>query len=132
MKKYGVLTEEHLSYLIDQNTLKEMIGMNLDERVGTFNKRYEGVKITREDLFRIYRKLDIRRKVIMFDTLKSPKHQFRINKFLETVKQKVRDAPGGRENIVYIDEVTFTRRTYPTHAYSSPGMNMIIDKKKIN
>ena len=88
--------------------------------------------ITRFQLFKLYKQLDIQRKVTTFDRLLTPAEDARIGAFLAKVKEKVRNAVGGPREIVYIDEVVFTRRTYPTHAYSSPRRNIVIDKKKIN
>ena len=60
----------------------------------------------------------------------TPAHWARVNKHLDTVKQQVRDAPGGREKIVYVDEVVFTFNTDLTHEYSNRYENIVQDKMK--
>ena len=68
--------------------------------------------------------------MVVKETVLTPAHWARINKHLDTVKQQVRDAPGGIEEIVYVDECVFTFSTDLTLQYSNRYQNIIEDKKE--
>lgn len=68
--------------------------------------------------------------MVVKDVMLTVAHWARVNKHLDTVKQQVRDAPGGREKIVYVDEVVFTFNTDLKLEYSNRYENIIQDKQK--
>ena len=63
-KTFGTLTQEHIDYLTDQQTLEEWAGKSLETRAVLFHRQYGEVKISAGQLFNVYRKNGIRYKLV--------------------------------------------------------------------
>ena len=75
---YGTLTKEMIDNLTSQRTLQQQAGYTLDQRVAAFNDSVKSVRITRWQLWNLYRKKGIRRKVVQNTKLLSTKQRARL------------------------------------------------------
>lgn len=108
------LDQEHYDFLTDEQTLERQAGMTLKERCEIFEERFSPKKLCATTLRRIYLKNYI--------TLKSIKELKPIdrNKASAYHEQKVKLLSGmekaeqERRKIIYLDEITFTKKALLT------------------
>ena len=70
------LNQVHINHIISQDTLKSQIGMTLEERAADFTRAYPNKKISSATLWRIHKRLRVRKnkvQVIKIPTKKESK-----------------------------------------------------------
>ena len=70
----------HINHIISENTLKNQIGMNLEERAADFTRAFPEKKISHESLRRIYVKNKIRKKKVRVIKIPNKNETKRIKK----------------------------------------------------
>jgi hypothetical protein len=63
-KSFGTVLPEHVEYLISEKTLEKYAGKTLEQRALIFHRKNPELKITKSQLWHLYRKNGIKRKVI--------------------------------------------------------------------
>lgn len=89
--------------------------------------QYPEVKITRNQLCRIYNKNGVKRKVIRNTKILSVKKAESLQASAFDLKEKMTAAIKSKRCIIYVDEIMFTSSSVLKREYSTKGTNIMVD-----
>ena len=130
VKEERILEEQHIAYLTSQDTLQKWTGYTLAFRSILFHRRFPNKVISASALCRLYKKHQIKRKVVA--RFKGCNDD-RIQEYLEWQEeswQELQEAWRLKQRVVYIDECVFTKSTIPRLEYAAKGFNQTVDEKE--
>jgi transposase len=82
------ITDDHIEFLINKDTLDQQAGLSLDERVILFHRSFPEIKITQTTLARIYSKNGVKFKKINRIKPTAKMNQQRLRELMITMKDE--------------------------------------------
>ena len=113
-------------------SFKDQTGFTLGERCAMFNWRFKTKVMTVRILRRIYYEHQVKKKKIRITKEWTPRDPL---KKVECWAARARDLERMQEekcDIIYVDEVMFTKHTYETETWSVKRQNVEIDQQHFN
>ena len=112
-------TMEHQSWLTSPHVLRLQAHLSLAGRCARFHRQYPEMRISVNKIREIYKKHMVRRKVLQEQKMVTRPHLQRIDEEARRALQEFREYVRRGFNIVYLDEVCFTKTTLPTLCWSA-------------
>ena len=127
LKRFGQLKPHHIDFLCSSQTLQHQVGFNLEQRAILFHRQFPECKITRNQLWYIYHKNGIRRKVVRNTKVLTPKQVTRLEPKVDELRTNLRTSIDKGRSIIYIDEVMFETSSVLRMEYSRKFENILVD-----
>lgn len=125
------LEREHIDFLTSEHTLEKQAGMSLKERCDAFELLFPPKKLCPTTLRRIYSRSHITRKSVKelkpLDRHKAHAYHEQKEKLLSDME----NAEQERRKIIYLDEITFTKRALLTKTYSHRYTNIAVNQDRV-
>ena len=111
-------TKRQLEYLTSQDRQREQAGLSLDDRVNLFNSRFKTKCMSRRILRRLYAENQVKVKRIKVGKVWKSRDTERIKEEFTQRNQELARVTQENYDIVYLDEVVFSRKTYLDRTWS--------------
>ena len=113
-----IIEPEQEAYLKDPVILKAWAGRSLIERSILYHRRFPHKIISATELWRFYKKNNIKRKAVTRYKTASPDRQAEYEVWQRNTYQLLQNAWNARERVLYADECVFTKATIPKLDYA--------------
>ena len=118
-KQSRVLEQEHINFLLSQETLIKHAGLTLQERAKMFHRRFPNKIISPMTICRLFKANKITMKKYKRVKVYSPYQRDKQTRSTEDVMKQLKSMKEEKRKMIYIDEICFTKRTIATHTYSN-------------
>ena len=122
-----LLEQEHIDYLLNQRTLEQWSGLTLKERTVMFHRQFPNRRIAVTSLRRLYLKNRIKRKKLRQEKVMPQEQQLEHAENCKEVLKQLDEARAAQRQVIYLDEVNFTKESLLKRDWSSKNSNLSVD-----
>ena len=101
-----------IEYITSDHTLRSMAGKCLTYRCLAFNRKFKPTKISITSLCKIYKKVGIKRKKVVWKKAPTVKQKNKIQLMIDTGRDRLKYHIEKGNDIYFLDECCFTKNTY--------------------
>ena len=117
------MLQEHIDYIVSNETIIDWAGLSLNERVVRFHRRFPDKRITWYRLRKVYYQHGIKKKKIVRTKIIQKDLAEKIRKEAIHAKSQLREMIEQGYLIIYVDEFMTTKSTLPTHDWTAKNHN---------
>ena len=123
------LDERHRAFLLSPQTLERWAGKTLKERTVLFHRIYTDKRIAVTTLRRLYLRHGVRRKKVRQEKVLPGSMRAEFQQRCRTLLDKLAEVKARGLRLVWLDEVSFTKRSINMREWSGRNSNLTIDQQ---
>ena len=117
-RKERILEQQHIDFLVAEETLKKWAGLTLKERSKLFHRKFTNKLIAPMSLWRLYKRHGVKRKAVRKAKQLPDGGEPRWRQQMIQAREGVRQAIKDKAKLIYIDEIVFSKSSMQTHDFS--------------
>ena len=125
------LEQQHVDYLLSEETLRLWAGMTLKQRCKLFHRRFVNKTIPVTSLRKLYIKHGVKRKKVRQEKLKPPHIMNEFSERCKVVLNELEVAHIQSRKLLYLDELNFTKLSFQNVDWSVRRSNRSVDQRNI-
>ena len=130
-QKVRRLDKQHVDFLLNPRTLEQWAGLTMKQRSVLFHRQFTNKRVAVTSLRRLYLSHGIRRKKVRMEKVMPRVQREDFVNNCQLLLAKLEQARSEGRQLIYLDEINFTKRSLQLRDWSGKNSNLTVDQKEV-